>query len=89
MSTLKLAGEFPALERDDWRALVDASLKGRSFETLRTRTSDGIVIEPVYGPAENPPVLPAAPRARHGGCLDTGAARRHARHRRCQRTDAR
>jgi len=61
MSTLKLAGEFPALERDDWRALVDASLKGRSFETLRTRTSDGIVIEPVYGPAENPPVLPAAP----------------------------
>lgn len=61
MNTLKLAGEFPALERDDWRALVDASLKGRSFETLRTRTSDGIVIEPVYGPAENPPVLPAAP----------------------------
>ncbi len=61
MSTLKLAGEFPALERDDWRALVDTSLKGRSFETLRTRTSDGIVIEPVYACAENPPVLPAAP----------------------------
>lgn len=61
MSDLKLADEFPALEQDDWRALVDASLKGRSFETLRTRTSDGIIIEPVYGAAENPPQLPAAP----------------------------
>ncbi|MEO1159508.1 MAG: methylmalonyl-CoA mutase family protein [Pseudomonadota bacterium] len=61
MSNLKLADEFPALERDDWRALVDASLKGRPFESLRTRTSDGIVIEPVYGAAENPAVLPAAP----------------------------
>ena len=61
MSDLKLADEFPALEYDDWRALVDASLKSRPFETLRTRTSDGIVIEPVYGAAENPPQLPAAP----------------------------
>jgi methylmalonyl-CoA mutase len=61
MSDLKLADEFPKLERDDWRALVDASLKARSFETLRTRTSDGIIIEPVYGAAEYPAVLPAAP----------------------------
>lgn len=61
MSELKLADEFPALEKDDWRALVDASLKGKSFETLRTRTADGIVIEPVYERAENPPRLPAAP----------------------------
>ncbi len=61
MSELKLADEFPVLERDDWRALVDASLKGRSYETLRTRTADGIIIEPVYGTAENAPPLPAAP----------------------------
>jgi methylmalonyl-CoA mutase len=61
MSDLKLADEFPALERADWRALVDASLKGRAFETLRTRTSDGIIIEPVYGAAENATPLPAAP----------------------------
>jgi len=61
MSDLKLADEFPALERDDWRALVDASLKGRSYETLRTRTADGIIIEPVYGAAENATPLPAAP----------------------------
>lgn len=61
MSDLKLADEFPALERDDWRALVDASLKGRPYETLRTRTADGIIIEPVYGAAENATPLPAAP----------------------------
>ncbi|MEO9876783.1 MAG: methylmalonyl-CoA mutase family protein [Anderseniella sp.] len=61
MSELKLADEFPALERDDWRALVDASLKAKSYETLRTRTADGIVIEPVYGAAENATPLPAAP----------------------------
>lgn len=61
MSTLRLADEFPALKHDDWRALVDASLKGRSFETLRTPTSDGIIIEPVYAAAENPPALPAGP----------------------------
>ncbi len=61
MSELKLADEFPVLERDDWRALVDASLKGRSYETLRTRTADGIIIEPVYGTAENATPLPAAP----------------------------
>lgn len=61
MSDLKLADEFPALERDDWRALVDASLKAKSYETLRTRTVDGIIIEPVYGAAENATPLPAAP----------------------------
>lgn len=64
MSKLKLADEFPALGQDDWRALVDQSLKGRSYETLRTLTADGIVIEPVYTAAQNPPRLPAgAPRA--------------------------
>ena len=61
MSDLKLADEFPALERDDWRALVEASLKAKSYETLRTRTADGIIIEPVYGAAENATLLPAAP----------------------------
>ncbi len=64
MSELKLADEFPALDQDDWRALVDQSLKGRPYETLRTRTADSIVIEPVYSAAQNPPRLPAAaPRA--------------------------
>lgn len=61
MTNLNLASEFPALEREDWRALVEASLKGRAFETLRKATADGIVIEPVYGAAHEAPVLPDAP----------------------------
>lgn len=61
MTNLNLASEFPALEREDWRALVEAGLKGRPFETLRKATADGIVIEPVYGAAHEAPALPAAP----------------------------
>jgi len=60
MSNLNLASEFPALEREDWHALVEASLKGRPFETLRKATADGIVIEPVYGAAHEASALPAA-----------------------------
>ncbi len=52
MADLKLASEFPAVSHDDWLALVEASLKGKSVETLRSRTADGIAIEPVYGPAK-------------------------------------
>ncbi len=61
MTNLNLASEFPALEREDWRALVEASLKGRPFETLRKATADGIVIEPVYAAGHEAPALPAAP----------------------------
>ncbi len=61
MTKLDLASEFPALEQEDWRVLVEASLKGRPFETLRRATADGIVIEPVYGPAHEAPALPVAP----------------------------
>jgi methylmalonyl-CoA mutase len=51
MSELKLASEFPAISHDDWLNLVDASLKGRRLENLRSHTADGVAIEPVYGPA--------------------------------------
>ncbi len=61
MSELHLASGFPAIDEAGWRALVEASLKGRPFETLRSRTSDGIVIEPVYARAHDAPALPAAP----------------------------
>ncbi len=61
MSELHLASGFPAIDEAGWRALVEASLKGRPFETLRSRTSDGIVIEPVYSRAHDAPTLPAAP----------------------------
>ncbi|MEE4236430.1 MAG: methylmalonyl-CoA mutase family protein [Anderseniella sp.] len=61
MSELQLASGFPAMDEAGWRALVEASLKGRPFETLRSRTADGIVIEPVYGRTHDAPALPAGP----------------------------
>lgn len=49
MTALGLAGEFPAATADDWTALVERVLKGRSFEdVLVGATSDGIEIEPLY-----------------------------------------
>jgi len=33
---------------DDWRKLVEGSLKSRDFSSLRSMTRDGIVIEPLY-----------------------------------------
>ena len=49
MTDLSLAGEFPAATADDWTALVERVLKGRSFEdVLVGATSDGIEIEPLY-----------------------------------------
>lgn len=49
MTDLGLAGEFPAATADDWTALVERVLGGRSFEdVLVGATSDGIEIEPLY-----------------------------------------
>lgn len=54
MSELPLASEFPAASRDDWRKLVDAALKGASFEKkLVSTTYDGISIQPLYERAKN------------------------------------
>src|SRR5580692_7162468 len=46
--TLSLAGDFAPATDDDWRKLVAAVLKGAPFERLRSRTSDGLTIEPLY-----------------------------------------
>jgi methylmalonyl-CoA mutase len=40
--------DFPAATEADWRKLVDAALKGGSFERLKSRTYDGMTIEPLY-----------------------------------------
>jgi methylmalonyl-CoA mutase len=58
---LALAAEFPATERDDWRKLVEAALKGRSFDKLISKTYDGIAIEPLYERARG--AQPVAGRA--------------------------
>ncbi|CEJ09964.1 Methylmalonyl-CoA mutase small subunit [bacterium YEK0313] len=48
-SPLAFAAEFPAATQADWRAAVDAVLKGKPFDkTLVGRTADGLAIEPLY-----------------------------------------
>jgi methylmalonyl-CoA mutase len=41
-----MSAEVPGI--DDWRKLVSESLKGRDFDSLRSKARDGIVIEPLY-----------------------------------------
>src|ERR1039458_7157442 len=46
---LPLAAEFPPTSQADWRKLVEAALKGASFEKrLTSQTYDGLRIEPPY-----------------------------------------
>jgi methylmalonyl-CoA mutase len=58
---LRLAADFPPATYDDWRKLVDGVLKGAPFEMLVGKTSDGLVIEPIYPRARG--VAPLAGRA--------------------------
>jgi methylmalonyl-CoA mutase len=45
---IPLAAEFPAATRAQWLALVERVLKGAPFDTLVSRTADGLTIEPLY-----------------------------------------
>ena len=45
------AADFPAATEADWRKLVNAALKGGSFERLESRTYDGLTIKPLYASA--------------------------------------
>ncbi|MEI2384556.1 methylmalonyl-CoA mutase family protein [Breoghania sp. JC706] len=45
---IELAGGFAAVDETDWMAAVEAALKGRPFDRLRTTTHDGLTIEPLY-----------------------------------------
>jgi methylmalonyl-CoA mutase len=46
---LALATEFPPANQSEWRKLVEAALKGASFEKrLTSQTYDGLRIEPLY-----------------------------------------
>ncbi len=55
---LTLAAEFPPSTEVEWRRLVEAALKGASFDKrLVSRTYDGLRIEPLYhGAADETPV---------------------------------
>ena len=60
---LALAAEFPATGEAEWRKLVEAALKGASFEKrLVSQTYDGLRIEPLYPRAAGvEPVIGRAP----------------------------
>ena len=45
---LTLASEFAPATREQWLTLVDAVLKGASFDKLVTQTYDGVAIQPLY-----------------------------------------
>jgi methylmalonyl-CoA mutase len=55
------AADFPAATEADWRKLVDAALKGGSFERLKSRTYDGLTIEPLYSSAREVTVIAGRP----------------------------
>jgi methylmalonyl-CoA mutase len=61
MSDLALASEFPSASREDWLALVEKALKGERFERLRSKTYDGLIIEPLFDRAAK--ATPLAGRA--------------------------
>jgi methylmalonyl-CoA mutase len=64
MPQLSLASDFPKATEDDWRALVEKSLKGRPWDSLVSITLDGIGLQPLYrGAAAPAPVLRREPVA--------------------------
>jgi len=55
---LTLAAEFPATDEATWRKLVEAALKGASFENrLVSQTYDGLRVVPLYARAANTAVV--------------------------------
>ena len=63
--TIPLAAGFEVPSREAWRALVERSLKGAPFESLVSRTADGLEIEPLYADGDAEGRLTA--RAGEGG----------------------
>ena len=82
-----LAGDFPAVSEDQWRAAVDKVLKGAPFDRLASSTADGIAVEPLYvdgpddsstgGPGAAPFTRGFSSAAREGGIWDVRAAVAH------------
>ncbi len=61
---------LPPVSLEEWRATVEAGLKGRPFEKLVTSTHEGIDIQPLYAASSRsdaaPPGSPGAPPYRRG-----------------------
>jgi methylmalonyl-CoA mutase len=56
--SLPPAADFATATGEDWRKLVDAVLKGASFERLESHTYDGLAIEPLYARAAAARAIP-------------------------------
>jgi methylmalonyl-CoA mutase len=52
MVELTLARNFPSADVAAWKALVEEALKDAPFTSLRSKSYDGIVIEPLYARAQ-------------------------------------
>jgi methylmalonyl-CoA mutase len=48
MIEIPFAADFPPASRAEWQALIEKALKGAPFETLQSKTYDGLTIDPVY-----------------------------------------
>jgi methylmalonyl-CoA mutase len=55
---IPLAADFEPPPPEAWLRLVEKTLKGAAFDTLRSRTADGLLVEPLYTEAEPAPVRP-------------------------------
>ena len=50
---ISLARDFPPADEAAWKALVEEALKGAPFAALRSKTYDGIALEPLYKRAQD------------------------------------
>lgn len=48
MTAPSLAADFPPADEDAWIALVDKVLRGKPFDSLVSRTDDGVTVAPLY-----------------------------------------
>jgi len=60
---LPLAADFAPASYDDWRKLVDGVLKGAPFETLVSKSYDGLRIKPIYARARDAAPIAGRPAA--------------------------
>ncbi len=53
---------FPPATEEQWRARAETVLKGKSFDSLVSKTYDGLAIRPLYPPASDVTPLPRTAR---------------------------
>lgn len=58
MAELPLARDFPPADETEWKTLVEKALKGAPFDSLESKSYDGIAIQPLYGRARHADVVP-------------------------------